>query len=158
MELLENPRWEIFIQYLRLMPLTNCICIPSRLEEGLWVGRVKEARGGGGYYKDFLCNELITYSSSGSCFCKRPSYKINMNHNIIIIIINTIVTTTNQIKHMQVGYRILCGIRASVGPHDMTTWGRVRLMLICCGWNLFHVKPVFSLVWIRNNFPLFPSL
>ena len=55
-----------------------------------------------------------------------------MNNNIIIII-NTIFTTTNQIKHMQVGCIILCGIRASVGPHGMTIWGRVKLILIYCG-------------------------
>ena len=122
--------------YLRLIPFA---CISSRQEEGLWVRRVKGAGregwggGGGGYHRNSLCNELITYSSSGSCFCKRPSYKINMNHNIIIIIINTIETTSNQIKHMQVGCRILCSIRASVGPDDMATWGRVRLMLICYG-------------------------
>jgi len=120
--------------YLRLIPFANCICISSRQEEELWVGRVKGAgREGAGYHRNSLCNGLITYSSSGSSFCKRPSYKINMNHNIIIIIINTIFTTTNQIKLMQVGCRILCDIGACVGPHDMTIWGRVRLMLICCG-------------------------
>ena len=87
--------------YLRLIPFANCNCISSRQEEGLWVGRVKgagrERGGGGGYHRNSLCNGLITYSSSGSSFCKRPSYKINMNNNnIIIIIINTIFTTTNQ--------------------------------------------------------------
>lgn len=86
--------------YLRLIPFANCNCISSRQEEGLWVGRVKGAGregGGGGYHRNSLCNGLITYSSSGSSFCKRPSYKINMNNNNnIIIIINTIFTTTNQ--------------------------------------------------------------
>ena len=140
--------------YLCLIPLTNCICISSRQEEGLWLGRVKGAgrevpldtpyklylyliqtgrgvvawegkrsrEGGreGGYHRNFLCNGLITYSSSGSCFCKRPSCKINMNNNNNIIIMNTILTTTNQMKLMQVGFRMLCGIGASVGPHDMT--------------------------------------
>ena len=33
---------------------------------------------------------------------------------------NTIFTTTCQMKLMQVGFRMLCGIGASVGPHDMT--------------------------------------
>ena len=109
--------------YLHLIPFANCICISSRQEEGLWVGRVKGAGregGGGGYHSlNSLCNGLITYSSSGSCFCKRPSCKINMNNNNIIIIRNTIFTTTNQMKLMQVAFRMLCGIGASVGPHDM---------------------------------------
>ena len=85
--------------YLRLIPFAYCICVSSRQEEGLWVGRVKGVGGGGeggGYHRNSLCNGLITYSSSGSCFCKRPSYKINMNNNNMIIIMNTIFTTTNQ--------------------------------------------------------------
>lgn len=42
-----------------------------------------------------------------------------MNNNNIIIIRNTIFTTTNQMKLMQVAFRMLRGIGASVGPHDM---------------------------------------
>ena len=91
--------------HLCLIPLTNCICISSRQEEGLWVEMVRHwgeggRGGGGGYHRNSLCNRLITYSSSGSSFCKRPSCKININNDIIIII-NTIFTTTNQIKHVQ---------------------------------------------------------
>lgn len=142
-----------------MIPFTNCICISSRHEEGLWVGRVKGAgRGGWGYHRNSLCNGLITYSSSGSCFCKRPSCKINMNNNNIIIIMNTIFTTTNQMKLMQVGFRMLCGIGASVGTHDMLFregWGWCWYV---AGEIFSQVKPVFSLVWIRVNFPLFPSL
>ena len=33
--------------YLRLIPFANCICVSSRQEEGLWVGRVKGVGGGG---------------------------------------------------------------------------------------------------------------
>ena len=109
--------------HLCLIPLMNCICISPRQEEGLWVETVKHwgGGGGGGDHRNSLCNTLITYSSSGSSFCKRPNCKINMNNNdIIIIIMNTIFTTTNQMNLMQVGFRIMCGIGASVGPHDMT--------------------------------------
>ena len=113
MELLENPRWKIFI--LVFYTPNKLYLYPIQTGRGVvsWEG------GGGGYHKDSLCNGLITYSSSGSCFCKRPSCKINMNNNIVIIM-NTIFTTTNQMKLMQVGFRMLCGTGASVGPHDMT--------------------------------------
>ena len=112
--------------YLHLIPFTNCICISSRQEEGLWDGRVKGARGEGGrggYHRNSLCNGLITYSSSGSCFCKRPSYKINMKkwyyyHNKYYI--------HHYKSNKACAGMCVCGIRASVGPRDMTIWGRVR--------------------------------
>ena len=155
MELLENPSawWQISTLVFDTPYKLYLYLIQAGRGVVGWDG--KALGGGGGYHRNSLCNRLITYSSSGSSFCKRPSCKININNGIIIII-NTIFTTTNQIKHVQA-----CVYVASELLQAHMIW----LFREGWGWCWYvvgeifsQVKPVFSLVWIRVNFPLFPRL
>ena len=64
--------------YLRLIPFANCICISSRQEEGLWVGRVKGARReeGGGVTTETLCvMDLLHTHPQAAAFAKDQAAK-----------------------------------------------------------------------------------
>lgn len=63
--------------YLHLIPFGNCICISSRQEEGLWVGRVKGAgSGGGGGTTETLCvMDLLHTHPQAAAFAKDQATK-----------------------------------------------------------------------------------